>query len=259
VTNRVAAIAYNTFREAVRDRVLYNLVVFAIMMVGAALLLGQISVDVEKIFLINMGLTAITLFGVLIAIFIGIGLVSKEIEKRTVYSLLSRPVRRWEFVIGKFLGLVGTLVVNVGFMSVAFFGALLTVSYYRFEHGDELLLVAIYFIVLEFIVITALATLFSTFSSPILSAVMSFALFIIGSFSSDLRGMAAMAHGISAPVIRLSAYIVPNFASFNIISSVAHQEGVGAALILHNTLYAVLYSLAVLFGAVLIFERRDFK
>jgi ABC-type transport system involved in multi-copper enzyme maturation permease subunit len=259
VTNRIAAIAYNTFREAVRDRVLYNLLVFAILMVGAALLLGQVSVDVEKIFLINMGLTAITIFGALIAIFIGIGLVSKEIEKRTVYTLLSRPVRRWEFVVGKFFGLVGTLVVNVGFMTIAFFGALLTVSYYRFHRGDELLLVAIYFIVLEFIVITSLATLFSTFSSPILSAVMSFALFIIGSFASDLRGMAAMAQGISAPIIQFAAYMVPNFSSFNIVNSVAHQQEVGAALIFHNTLYAVLYSLAVLSGAVLIFERRNFK
>jgi ABC-type transport system involved in multi-copper enzyme maturation permease subunit len=259
MSNRIATIASNTFREAVRDRVLYNLLVFAVLMMGAALLLGQISIDIERLFLINMGLTAISLFGVLIAIFIGIGLVSKEIEKRTLYTILSRPVRRWEFVIGKFLGLVGTLIVNVSFMTIAFFAALLSVSYYRFQKGDELLLLAIFFIILEFIVITALATLFSTFSSPILSAVMSFALFIIGSFADDLRGMAMMAHGVTSHLVRFAVYLVPNFSSFNIINSVARQQGVSAALVLHNTAYAILYSLAVLCGAVLIFERRNFK
>jgi ABC-type transport system involved in multi-copper enzyme maturation permease subunit len=263
MTGRILAIASNTFREAVRDRVLYNLVVFAVLMMGASLLLGQISIDIERLFLINMGLTAISIFGVLIAIFIGIGLVSKEIEKRTLYTLLSRPVRRWEFVVGKFLGLVGTLVVNVSFMTIAFFAGLLIVgngpNAHGFQAGDGLLLLAIYFIILEFIVITALATLFSTFSSPILSAVLSFALFIVGSFANDLRGMAMMAHGYSSFLIRFAAYLVPNFSSFNIISTVSHGEGVSGALVLHNTAYAFSYSLAVLCGAVLIFERRNFK
>src|SRR6202795_5378866 len=109
---RVVHIASNTFREAVRDRVLYNLLAFALLLSGAAILVGQISFGIEKLVVINLGLTAVSLFGVVISIFIGIGLVSKEIEKRTLYTLLSRPVRRWEFVVGKFLGLVGTLFVN---------------------------------------------------------------------------------------------------------------------------------------------------
>src|SRR4051794_22726014 len=122
--NRVSAIAFNTFREAVRDRVLYNLVFFAILMVGAALLFGQISVGIHLIVLINLGLTAISLFGIVIAIFIGIGLVSKEIEKRTLYTVLARPVRRWEFIVGKFFGLAGTLIVNSVCMAVGGFSAL---------------------------------------------------------------------------------------------------------------------------------------
>lgn len=259
MSQRIATIAFNTFREAVRDRVLYNLVVFAILMIGASLVLGQISVSIERVFLINMGLTAISLFGVLIAIFIGIGLVSKEIEKKTLYTIFARPVHRWEFVIGKFLGLVGTLVVNVSFMTIAFFLGLLSVSYFRFQAGDGLLLLAIYFIILEFVVITAIATLFSTFSSPILAAVMSFALFVIGSFADDLRGMGAMAHGTVVPLVRVAAYLVPNFGSFNIISSVSHQQAISGAVVFHNTMYALLYSFAVLCGAVLIFERRNFK
>src|SRR6201994_3956728 len=122
---RIAYIAANTFREAVRDRVLYNLIIFAFLMIGASLVLGQITIGVERELLVNLGLTAISIFGVLIAIFIGIGLVSKEIDKRTLYTVLTRPVQRWEFIVGKFFGLVGTLVVNAGLMTLGFFAALL--------------------------------------------------------------------------------------------------------------------------------------
>ena len=125
---RIAYIAANTFREAVRDRVLYNLIIFAFLMIGASLLLGQITIGVERELLVNLGLTAISIFGVLIAIFIGIGLVSKEIDKRTVYTVLTRPVQRWQFILGKYFGLVGTLGVNTFFMAVGLFAALLYVA-----------------------------------------------------------------------------------------------------------------------------------
>src|ERR1700675_1526584 len=141
---RVVHIASNTFREAVRDRVLYNLLAFALLLSGAAILVGQISIDIEKLVVINLGLTAVSLFGVVIAIFIGIGLVSKEIEKRTLYTVLSRPVRRWEFIVGKFLGLSGTLIVNSVCMAAGVYAALLYVSHHL-EASDGYVLVAIYF------------------------------------------------------------------------------------------------------------------
>jgi len=169
MNTRIAAIASNTFREAVRDRVLYNLIAFALLIVGAALLVGQVSIGIERIVLVNLGLTAISLFGMVIAIFIGIGLVSKEIEKRTLYTVLSRPVRRWEFILGKFFGLTGTLAVNTFFMAVGFFAALLYLAH-AFQWSDTSLLVALYFIMLEFVILTALALFFSSFSSPLLSA-----------------------------------------------------------------------------------------
>src|SRR5207302_7062422 len=126
---RITYIAANTFREAVSDRVLYNLIAFALLLVGAAILVGQISIDIERLVVINLGLTAVSLFGMLIAIFIGIGLVSKEIEKRTLYTMLSRPVRRWEFIIGKFFGLAGTLVVNTFLMALGGFGGVFYVAH----------------------------------------------------------------------------------------------------------------------------------
>ncbi|MGI9104083.1 MAG: ABC transporter permease [Terriglobales bacterium] len=256
--HRVSAISFNTFREAVRDRVLYNLIFFALLMVGAALLFGQISIGIERIVLVNLGLTAVSIFGIVIAIFIGIGLVSKEIDKRTLYTVLSRPVRRWEFILGKFLGLVGTLVVNTVFMAIGFFLGLLYLVH-RFQHADGWLLVALYFIVLQFVVVTAIVLLFSSFSSPLLSAVFAFALYIIGTFAEDLRAFAAMAHGPARWVAGGAAYLVPNFAALNIISSVAHDQPVAGVLIAYNTAYALLYAAAAISAAALIFEHRNLK
>lgn len=259
MTSRIAWIAFNTFREAVRERVLYNLVFFALLMVSSALLFGSISIDVERLFLINLGLTSISLFGVLIAIFLGIGLVFKEMEKRTLYTMLSRPVRRWEFIVGKFFGLAGTLAVNTLLMTVGFYAALFYLSR-SFTAADAQLLVALYFIMLQLLMVTAVALLFSTFSSPVLSAVFAFALFIAGSFAEDLRAFAAMSDVASTRWLAVAAaYLVPNFSALNVISSVAHGQPVAGALILGNTLYALFYSGAALFAAILIFEHRNLK
>jgi len=258
VTARIAHVAFNTFREAVRDRVLYNLIFFALLLVGAALLFGQISIGIERIVLINLGLSAITVFGVVIAIFIGIGLVSKEMEKKTLYTILSRPVRRWEFIVGKFGGLAWTLLVNTFCMAVGFFVALLLLAH-RFERGDAWLLVAIYFIILQFVVVTSLALLFSTFSSPVLSAVMALALFVIGTFAEDLRAFAAASQGATRVFATLAAYLMPNLASLNVISSVAHGQPIAASLILYNTVYSLFYAAAAVCGAILVFEYRNLR
>ena len=255
---RVTAIASNTFREAVRDRVLYNLILFAVLIVASALLFGQISIGIEKIILINLGLSAVSIFGLVIAIFIGIQLVSKEIEKRTLYTVLARPVRRWEFIVGKFFGLAGTLVVNTFFMAIGFFGALLYLAH-KFQRSDTSLFAALYFIILQFVILIALALLFSSFSTPLLSAVFTFALFVIGTFAQDLREFAAMTSGATKYLASGFAYIVPNFASLNVISSVAHGQPVATNLIVYNTLYALVYAATALSAAVIIFENRNLK
>jgi ABC-type transport system involved in multi-copper enzyme maturation permease subunit len=256
--SRVIHIAANTFREAVRDRVLYNLVAFALLLSGAAILVGQISMDIERLVVVNLGLTAVSLFGVVIAIFIGIGLVSKEIEKRTLYTVLSRPVRRWEFIVGKFLGLTGTLVVNSFFMAIGVFGALFYVSH-KFQSSDGWILVALFFIVLQFLILCSLTLLFSSFSSPLLSAVFAFSMFVIGSFAEDLRGFAGMSQGIMRVLATGIAYLVPNFSALNVIGQVAHGQPVSTLLITYNTAYAITYSVMAICGAVLIFERRNLK
>jgi ABC-type transport system involved in multi-copper enzyme maturation permease subunit len=258
VIARIRSIAFNTFREAVRDRVLYNLIFFALLMAGASILVGQITIGIERQVVVNLGLTAVSLFGVVIAIFIGIGLVSKEIERRTLYTVLARPVRRWEFIVGKFCGLSATLVVNTFFMALGVFAALFYVT--RAVGRDDVpVLVALYFIVLQFLVVTALALLFSSFSSPLLSAVLAFSLFVIGTFAEDLRGFALMSSGVTRVVVTIAAYLMPNFAALNVISQSAHGEPIAGSLILYNTVYALLYAGAAMTGAVLIFERRNLK
>ncbi len=258
MSSRLSAITLNTFREAVRDRVLYNLIIFVLLLVASAPLFGQISIGIERLILVNVGLSSISLFGAIIAILVGIGLVSKEIEKKTLYTILSRPVRRWEFIVGKYFGLLLTLVVNTALMTVGLYLALL-VTAHSWKRADALLLAAIYCIVLQFMIMVALTLLFSSFSTPIFSALFAFALFVIGTFAEDLKNFAAMSHGVTQWVATGAAYLVPNFASLNVISQAAHEQPISGSLIAWNTLYALLYSGAVTAAAVLIFERRNLK
>jgi ABC-type transport system involved in multi-copper enzyme maturation permease subunit len=256
---RVASIALHTFKESVRDKVLYNLIVFALLLIGAAILFGSISVGVERIILVNLGLSSIALFGLLMAIFIGIGLVWKEIERRTIFVMLSKPVRRSEFIIGKFLGLLLTLIVNTAIMTAGFYAALF---YEQRSLGREDLLAlhAVYFILLQLALVVAVALLFSCISTPILSAVFTFCLFVIGNFLSDIRWFGQETG--SAAVEKVTAliyYLLPNFGDFNVITRVAHGLPVPSYLLIGNTLYAVLYITILLSAAILIFEEREFR
>jgi ABC-type transport system involved in multi-copper enzyme maturation permease subunit len=258
MTSRLSAITLNTFREAVRDRVLYNLVIFVLLLLASAPLFGQISIGLERLIVVNVGLTAISIFGVIIAIFIGIGLVSKEIEKRTLYTILSRPVRRWEFIAGKYLGLMLTLLANTALMTAGLYLALFIFAHKQ-HPGDPLLLVAVYFTLLELAMVTAITLLFSSFSSPIFSAVFTFALFVIGTFAEDLRNFAAISHGLTKWLSTAAAYLLPNFASLNVIGQVAHEHSISGRLILLNTLYAFAYAAATTMIAIIVFQRRNLK
>ena len=171
--------ALNTFREAVRDRVLYNLVFFALLMMAAAMIVGQISIGIEQSVIVSLGLSAISVIGLLIAFFIGVALVSKEMDKRTLYALLAKPVRRWEFLLGKFGGLVLTLAVNTAAMAVGLLLAMLYVKH-ALERSDAVVLVAVYFILLKLALIVALALLFSCFTTPLLAILFTAGLYIVG-------------------------------------------------------------------------------
>jgi ABC-type transport system involved in multi-copper enzyme maturation permease subunit len=254
-----AVVAVNTFREAVRDRVLYNLIFFALLMIGAAILVGEISIGVDEMVIINLGLSAISIFGIIMAIFIGVGLVYKEMEKRTLYSLLAKPLRRWEFLFGKFAGLLLTLAVNTSLMTLGLAGALYYVRH-RFERSDAAILVAVYFILLELALITALALFFSCFSSPMLSTLYTLGIYIAGVFAPDIKGASEYTQNPAiAAGARLVYYLLPNFHNFNLIAAAAHGETIPFTLIWHNTLYAALYVMLILVAASAVFSGRNLK
>ena len=255
----VGTIAWNTFREAVRDRVLYNLVFFALVMMAAAVLVGQISLGIERLVIVNLGLTAISVFGVVMAIFIGVSLVHKEMERQTLYSLLSKPVRRWEFIAGKFAGLGLTLAVNTAFMTVGLAAALLYVER-ALRAGDAPILVAVFFILLQLVLLTGIALLFSCFCTPLVSTICALGLYVAGLFSQDIRALGELSK--NPWLERLTAgisYLLPNFNAFNVIGAVAHGKPIPGMLVLENTAYAVLYTTVTLVGAAAIFSNRDLK
>jgi Cu-processing system permease protein len=256
---RAGIVALNTFREAVRDRVLYSLVFFGLLMMAAAVLVGQISIGIEDTVIVTLGLSAISMIGLLIAIFIGVALVSKEMDKCTLYALLAKPVRRWEFLLGKFGGLVLTLAVNTGAMAL---GLLVVMLYVRhsLQRSDAVVLVAVYFILLKLALVVALALLFSCFTTPLLAILFTVGLYIVGLYVQELRDLPfeVMSPAMSSFTKWLS-YLLPNFENFNVMAMAAHGRAVPGALILQNTLYAAVYCVIVLTAAAAVFSRRNLK
>ena len=255
--NRITAIAGNTFREAIRDRVLYNLIVFVLLIVASAILLGELTNGQEARTIVNIGLNAMLIFGTFIAIFVGVGLVSKEIEKRTVFNIFSKPVGRGEFVVGKFLGLCLTLLVNTLVMGVGVSLALLYV-------GDRSLAAtvwpAIFLIYFELIITTAAAILFSSFSTPALSALLTFFVFIIGHMSASLRDLASgMNSRPAAAFLEAIYFVLPNLSLFSFRTEAANQLVPSTTMLGYAVLYSVLYCSVVLAASIIVFSRRNFK
>jgi ABC-type transport system involved in multi-copper enzyme maturation permease subunit len=265
----IAAIAINGFRESVRDKVLYNLVLFAILLIGASYLIGQLTAGQDIKIIKDLGLAATSLFGVFIAVFIGIGLVAKEVERRSVYSLLSKPIHRYQLVLGKYAGLVLTLIVNISVMAAALYVVL---AYMRWgvpagvESAwdapalDPALIEAVFLILVELTLVTAIALFFSTFSTPILSAAFTFGLTIVGHYSDDLRNFQDVVDSSVAQRVAQTVYwVLPHLAQFDIKAQVVHGQRVPAAYVGFALLYGALYVAFLLVLATTVFSRRDFK
>ncbi|MGE5244165.1 MAG: ABC transporter permease [Betaproteobacteria bacterium] len=264
-----AAIAVNVFRESVRDKVLYNLVLFAILLMGASYLIGQLTAGQDVKIIKDLGLAAISVFGLFMAVFIGIGLVAKEVERRSIYSLLAKPIERHQLVLGKYAGLVLTLVVNVAVMTIALYLVLAYMVWTvppNIERAwdapglDPALLLAIFLIVVQLALVTAIALFFSTFSTPILSAALTFGLYVAGHFGSDLRSFGDVVESQAAARLARGLYwVLPNLAQFDVKAQVVHGQAVPAGAVALSCAYAVLYIGVLLVASTAIFSRRDFK
>jgi len=253
--SRALAVAANTFRETVRERVLYNLVFFAILMTLAGLVLGQLSIRQDEKILKDIGLAAMDLFGVLIAVFIGTGLVSKEIERRSLYPLLAKPLSRSEFFLGKFAGLGFTLFVNLSVMLAAL---LLTLGGTG-RRPDPGLITAVYPIFLGLLLVVAFAMLFSTLTSATLAAVLTVGVVVVGRFADVIRGMREVLPGVPQQLVQVLFAVVPNFANFDFKNQVAYGETVSAGILAWVTLYAAAWTVVVLGLGLASFRSRDFQ
>ena len=253
----IYAVARNAFREAVRDRVLYNLIVFVLLLTAAAIFLGELTAGQEARVVTDLGLSATLIFGVFIAIFVGVSLVWKEIEKRTVYSLLSKPVSRTNFIVGKYIGFCGTLLFNTLVMGLGVTLALVYVGGGKFIAGAW---PAVYLIFLEMTIITGVAIMFSSFSTPALSALLTFFVFVIGHFSSSLRDLAqSMGSDAALVFFNIIYYLLPNFSHFSVISNAAIGQTPPASMIAYATAYAAVYDIILLTITTIIFKKRNFK
>jgi ABC-type transport system involved in multi-copper enzyme maturation permease subunit len=253
--SRVLAVAANTFRETVRERVLYNLVFFAILMTLAGLLLGQMSIRQDEKILKDIGLAAMDLFGTVIAVFIGTGLVSKEIERRSLYPLLAKPLSRAELYLGKFAGLGFTLLVNV---SVMFAGLLLTLAATS-RRPDPGLLSAVFPLYLGMLLVVAFAMLFSAVTSATLASVLTVGVVVVGRFADVIRGMREVLPGIPEGLAAAVFAVVPNFGNFDFKSRVAYGEAVAAPDLAWVALYAAAWIAVVLGLGLAAFRSRDFQ
>ena len=253
---KVQAIALNTFREAVRDRILTSVLAFALLLIAASAILASLSIGQEGKIVKDLGLASSSLFGTFIAIFLGIGLVSKEIERRTVYAIIAKPVHRFQFLLGKYIGLVLTLLVTVGVMVLLVVGLAWAVD----GQWTPGLLAAAGLDFLTLMIVTAVAILFSTFSTPTLSAIFTLAIFVIGRLSGDLRWFAEQFAGPGLRrAIQVLYLILPDLSRFQIGPQVVHGLPLSPAGIVWAALYGVVYILVLLLLAIGVFQRRDFK
>jgi ABC-type transport system involved in multi-copper enzyme maturation permease subunit len=249
-------LAMNTYREAVRDKLLYNLLLFAGLMIASSILLAQVQVGYDDRLYRDVGLSSIAFFGVLIAIFVGINLVHREIATKTVYTMLSKPVQRWEFLFGKYVGLLSLLAVEVAIMSACF----LTVLWAKGSEFYVGLLWSILLIYFELALVTAVAIFFSSFTTPYLAGMFTVALWIIGHLLGDLRAFGSRSDlpGLKA-LMEALYWTLPNLDRLDIKADASAGNPIELARVGGAALYAWLYSFVLMAGAMLLFQRRDFR
>jgi len=258
---RIVAIAVNTFREAVRNRILYTLALFAIVLILSAVALGELTLGEHVRLTRDLGLYGIDIFGVIMAIFLGVNLLYKELQLKTVYAILPKPLHRWEFVVGKWLGMIGTLTVQVFIMGLF----LQLTLWIQGAHLDAGTAKAIWLLYVNIVVITSTAVLFSAFSSPYLSGLFSLGVFVVGRSVPDIIAIGERAGGLAAQVVVGLTRAIPNLYLFmpsgTIIGAESlsvHRTFVTGPYILWSTAYGFSYSCVLLSIAIFIFRKRDF-
>jgi len=251
---KVLAVAQNTFRESVRDKVLYVLLFFAAVAILGSKALGWITIGQDVKVVKDISLAAVLLFGVLIAIFVGTNLVYKEIDKRTLYTILARPVRRYQFILGKYLGLAWLLALVTVAMTAISAAYILTLG----GTIDASYAWAIVLTYVELLVVTAFAVLLSSVTSPILGAIIVFSVFVLGHATSVLIDLPPQFNGtIAKQVLEVIYYVLPNFSNFNLRAEAANGVAVSVGYVSWAFAYGTAYIFMLLTCAALLFEGKD--
>ena len=254
----MSAIAVNTFRAAVRNKILGSLLFFAILVSFVGLLLGQMSLHEEVRVVRDLSLVASTLFAAIITIYSTVTLLHAEIEHRTLYTILSKPIPRWQFILGKYLGVVGLVMVillillGVSALLVALVGS----------SPDAVMLAAFFTVLLQMVILCAVSMLFASFSTPLLSGFFTATIFVVGNLFSQFEAVRALLQeegmGGIRPMLTAFEIILPNFEQLNLANEFTYGIRIPASYLLHATAYATSYAALVLVLSVLIFSRRDF-
>ena len=254
--DRILAIAMNTVREAIRNRVLYTLLFFALALIGTGVLVSTLSyVEGERI-LQDVGFAAIRVFAVAIAIFVGIGLVHREVDRRTIFTILSKPISRSEFLLGKYVGLLLTLWLQIAVMGVGF----VVVSWLAGAPVGPVHMAALGLVGAEIAVVVAIALLFSAFTSPMLASLFTAALWLIGHLSRDLRNLGAQSQLESVKrATELLYRTLPDLGAFDLTMHATRAVPIAISDVAFPLLYAAGYATLLLVAATWVFERRDFR
>ena len=254
--NAVLTIAGNTFRETVRNKIMANILLFAVAMVGITLIISNWSLDQQAKILKDFGLAAVSLFGLLIAMFVGVRTIYQEIEKRTIYMLVSKPIRRWKIIVGKYAGLAATIAVNVAAITACLLLADLLIE----GAVDWGLLPGVALILVEIFLVIAFAVFFSTFTSPLLSAVLTLMVYVLGHLAPSLRLYTQLRPGDSFNSVLLAIYhVIPNLENFNIKTAVVDHLPLMPGTVEFALVYGLAYISLLLLATCLVFERKDLK
>ena len=253
---RVWTIGCNTMREAIRSKLLYTLLLFAIVMIGTGVVVSSISYVEGSRILQDVGLASIRLFSTGIAIFVGVDMIHREVSGRTIYTILSKPVSRAEFLVGKFVGLVMTIWLQLGIMTAAFVAvSLASAAPIDSGHGAALCLIGV-----ELSLIVAVATLFSAFTTPMLASFFTLGIYMMGHLSRDLVQIGTRSGSKSMEIMAQLLYeVLPDLESFNLKTQAVHQLPISLGEVLWPTLYGTAYCAGLLYIATFLFARRDFK
>jgi len=250
----MVAIARNTFREALRDRVLYLFLGFAVLMLVSSKIFGLLTVGDEGKVIKDLGLAGVQFFSMLIAVMMSVLLISREVDGRTVYNILAKPVRRWQFLLGKYFGLLATVTVNLALMAVVL---LAMVRLYTGE-WDWGLAFASAMILLEMALVAAFATLFAVLTRPMLGTVFTLAVYIIGHVAGDIWLLTQhFTAGVTRPIVAAIYYLLPNLERFNFKTEVVHDLSISTSVVAVTVVYGVAYTVLVLVLACVRFSRKD--